>query len=120
MRHAAGISVLIAVLTPAAQAQQAQLPEGYLTAFACEPITRPLQVNSQVMDNTAENVRIHRLLLKTLARSGVTVRRDAAHSLSLDIQLVREAHGASPATCSMYGLARRRKFRGARASPNST
>lgn len=96
MRHSAWISILIAVLAPTAQAQQAQLPEGYLTAFACEPITRPLQVNSQVMDNTAENVRLHRLLLKSLARSGVLVRRDAAHSLSLDIQLVREAARRKP------------------------
>ena len=38
-----GYRILIAVLAPAAHGQQAQrLPEGYLTAFACEPITRPL------------------------------------------------------------------------------
>ena len=94
-RRAPMIPLLIATfLVTAAHAQPA--PNGFLTAFACEPMPKPLRVNSQVLDNTAENLRIHELLLKTLAASGVTVHRDADQTLNLDIRLVREATRRRP------------------------
>lgn len=87
----APLLVFLFALAPGAPALSADPPEGYLTAFVCEALAPPVQVTSQILDNTDENVRLHGLLIKRLARKGITAGPRAALTMSFDVQRVREA-----------------------------
>lgn len=71
-------------------------PAGYLTAFVCEQMSKPLSVSSLIQDNTDENVRLHGLLVKRLAKNSVTVGPGANVSMSFEVTRVREAAKRKP------------------------
>ncbi len=88
--------IFVLALAPSLPALPADTPAGYLTAFVCEPLAKPLRVSATILDNTDENIRLHGLLLKRLADNHVTVGPDAALTMSFDVQRVREAARRKP------------------------
>ncbi len=95
-RLCAPLLILVLALAPSLPALPADTPAGYLTAFVCEPLAKPLRVSATILDNTDENIRLHGLLLKRLADNHVTVGPDAALTMSFDVQRVREAGRRKP------------------------
>ncbi len=95
-RFGAPLLIFVLALAPSLPALPADPPAGYLTAFVCEPVAKPLRVSSTILDNTDENIRLHGLLLKRLAANHVTVGPDAALTMSFDVRRVREAARRKP------------------------
>ena len=88
--------IFVLALAPSLPALPADTPAGYLTAFVCEPLAKPLRVSATILDNTDENIRLHGLLLKRLAANHITVGPDAALTMSFDVRRVREAARRKP------------------------
>ncbi len=95
-RFSAPLAIFMLAMVPSLPALPAEAPDGYVTAFVCEKLTTPLHVASRIQDNTDENIRLHRLLVKRLARNGITEGADAPLTLSFDVQRVREAARRKP------------------------
>ena len=95
-RFGAPLLIVILALAPSLPALPAEPPAGYLTAFVCAPVAKPLRVSSTIQDNTDENILLHRLLIKRLAVNGITVGADAKLTMNFDVQRVREAARRKP------------------------
>ncbi len=95
-RFGAPLLIFVFALAPSLPALPADAPDGYLTAFACEPLAKPLRVSSTIQDNTDENIRLHALLVKRLADNDITVGPDAKLTMSFDVRRVREAARRKP------------------------
>lgn len=87
---------LLAAAALGAPGAAAESPDGYVTAFSCEPMQRPLSVTPQILDNTDENVRLHGILVERLAERGVTVDDAAGQTMSFNVERVREAAVRKP------------------------
>lgn len=70
--------------------------EGYLNAFACGKLDRPLRVEVELLDNTEDNMRLRDAFVERLAKSGARIEPGAALILSLDIETVREGRIRRP------------------------
>ncbi len=95
-RFGAPLLIFVLALAPSLPALPADTPAGYLTAFVCEPLAKPLRVSSTIQDNTDENIRLHALLVKRLADNDITVDPDATLTMSFDVRRVREAARRKP------------------------
>ena len=95
-RFGAPLLIIVLALAPSLPALPADTPAGYLTAFVCEPLAKPLRVSSTIQDNTDENIRLHALLVKRLADNDITVDPDATLTMSFDVRRVREAARRKP------------------------
>lgn len=92
-----GVSVLAfavaAVLAgPALGADDAPpQPRGYLTAFACDTLSSPLQLRVEVMDNTSQNLKLKDILVQRLEKNGATIVDSSPQVLSLEVAVARQA-----------------------------
>jgi hypothetical protein len=84
-------AVAFGLAASARAADNAPPPRGYMTAFACETLARPLQLRVEVADNTAQNMRLKDLLVARLTRNGARIVESSPQVLSLDVAIEREA-----------------------------
>ena len=91
------LALAIALVAPAHAEENAPTPpRGYLTAFACETLTTPLQVKVEAMDNTDQNLRLKDLLVQRLQKNGATVADTSPQVLSLEVAVARQATRNKP------------------------
>ena len=95
-RLATALLVSALALAPALPVLAADSPDGYLTAFVCERLSKPISVSSRIQNNSDENIRLHDLLVKRLANNNITVGQGAGLSMSFEVTRVREATKRKP------------------------
>jgi hypothetical protein len=71
-------------------------PRGYLTAFACETLTTPLQLRVEVADNTTQNLKLKDILVQRLEKNGASVVDSSPQVLSLEVAIRRQATRTKP------------------------
>lgn len=92
------LAFAVILATPAGAADDAPPPpRGYMTAFACETLAKPLQVHVEVADNSAQNLRLKDLLVQRLTRNGAEIVASSPQVLSLEVAIERQATRTRPA-----------------------
>jgi hypothetical protein len=82
-------AVILTVAVPAV-GQGTDRPAGRVTAFACELLPSPLNIQIETSDGSARSDRLRRVLVRSLAARQAVVSSGAPLKLSLYVELVRE------------------------------
>jgi len=91
------LALAITLVAPAyAEDNAAAPPRGYLTAFACETLTTPLQLKVEAMDNTDQNLRLKDVLVQRLQKNGAQIIDSSPQVLSLEVAVARQATRNKP------------------------
>ena len=95
--HIVAFALAVALAAPAyAENDAPPPPRGYLTAFACETLTTPLQLRVEVMDNTDQNLKLKDLLVQRLQKNGAQIVDSSPQVLSLEVAVARQATRNKP------------------------
>lgn len=91
------LALALALAAPAVAANDAPPPpRGYLTAFACETLAKPLRIHVEAADNSPQNIRLKDLLVKRLTKNGAEIVASSPQVLSLDVAIERQATRDKP------------------------